>query len=51
MKRITFEYKDQYTHGKWKTQWCITTSIEKCKEIYGLGIDCEYRILKVEDID
>ena len=29
----------------------IVESVAKCIEIYGLGIDCEYEILKIEEID
>ena len=48
MLRITFEYRDAYTHGKWNTQTCVCESVEQCKQWYGLGVDCEYRIVKVE---
>lgn len=51
MKKITFEFKDEYTFGKWKEQSCVVSSVQDCIEIYGLRIDCEYRILKVEEID
>ena len=49
MKHIVFEYKDRYTNGEWRKQECVLESVQECKEIYGLGIDCEYRILKVEE--
>jgi hypothetical protein len=49
-KRIIFEYKDKYTHGKWNRQECTVSSVEECKRIYGLGVDCEYRIISVEDV-
>ena len=48
MVKITFEYKDRYSHGRWNEQSCIVSSVEECKRIYGLGIDCEYHILSVE---
>lgn len=51
MLKITFEYMDDWSHGKWKRQTCIMSSVERCKEIYGLGIDCEYRIISVEELD
>ena len=50
---ITFEYCDQYSRGRWSEQSCSVVArseyeaIKKCKELYGLGIDCEYRIKKV----
>lgn len=50
MKHITFEYKDEYTKGEWRKQECVVSSVQECKELYGLGIDCEYRILKVEEV-
>lgn len=50
MLKITFEYKDEYTHGKWREQTCVVSSVEECKRIYGLGIDCEYRIINVEEV-
>ena len=50
MVKVEFEYKDRYTNGEWNKQQCIVSSVEKCIEIYGLGIDCEYRIIKVEEI-
>jgi len=50
MLKITFEYRDEYTNGKWNTQTCIMSSVKECKEIYGLGVDCEYRIISVEEV-
>ena len=50
MLEITFEYKDPYTHGKWNTQSCIMRSVDECKKFYGLGIDCEYRIISVKEV-
>lgn len=50
MLRIEFEYKDLYTNGKWNKQECVVDSVKECKEIYGLGIDCEYRITKIEEL-
>lgn len=48
MLHIVFEYQDTYTHGEWLQQECYVHSVEECKRIYGLGVDCEYHILKVE---
>ena len=50
MLNIKFEYKDRYTNGKWNKQECIVSSVKECKRIYGLGVDCEYRILSVEEV-
>ena len=48
MLEIEFEYRDEYTHGGWSRQSCIMPSVEECKRFYGLGIDCEYRIISVK---
>lgn len=50
MLRIVFEYRDQYTNGKWNTQECICDSIRECIEWYGLGVDCEYRIISAKPV-
>ena len=50
MLEITFKYKDAYTNGKWNTQTCIMRSVEECKRIYGLGVDCEYEIISVKKV-
>lgn len=50
MLKIKFEYKDEYSRGKWNEQECIVSSVEECKRIYGLGVDCEYRILSIEEV-
>lgn len=51
MLKIKFIYKDKYTNGRWNEQSCIVSSVEECKRIYGLGVDCEYKIVSVEKID
>ena len=48
--RIEFEYKDAYTHGEWRRQTCTMRSVEECVRHYGLGVDCEYRIVSVKEI-
>ena len=50
MVKVVFEYMDRYTNGEWNRQRCVVESVEKCKEIYGLGIDCDYRIISVEEV-
>ena len=50
MYKITLEYLDDLSKGEWREQTCVVSSIEKCKEIYGLGVDCEYRILSIEEV-
>ena len=51
MLKITFRYADKLSNWEWRTQQCVLESVEKCIEIYGLGIDCKYEILKVEKVD
>jgi len=48
--KIKFEYRDEYTNGKWNEQECVCSSLKECKEWYGLGVDCEYRIISVEEV-
>ena len=50
MKEITFRYADAPSNWEWRTQHCIVESVEECKRIYGLGVDCVYEILEVKDI-
>ena len=46
---IVFEYKDELSKGEWRRQECVCSSIKQCKEWYGLGVDCDYRIISVEE--
>ena len=50
MLKIKFEYRDEYSYPKWNTQECTVSSVVECKRIYGLGVDCEYRILSIEEV-
>lgn len=50
MLHIKFRYKDRYTRGEWNTQECTMSSIEECIKVYGLGVDCEYEIVSVEEV-
>lgn len=47
---IEFEYCDAMSNWEWRRQQCTVSSVEECKRIYGLGIDCEYRILSVTEV-
>ena len=49
MLHIVFEYMDNYSNGKWNRQECTCSSLSECIKFYGLGIDCEYRIISVEE--
>lgn len=51
MKTITFRYADALSNWTWRTQTCVVESVAECIKIYGLGVDCEYEILEVQDID
>ena len=50
MFQIEFEYKDSVSGWNWIKQSCVVSSIAECIKIYGLGVDCEYRILSVKEI-
>lgn len=50
MVKIEFEYRDEMSNWEWRRQTCIMESVDACIKAYGLGIDCEYRIVKVEEI-
>ena len=50
MVKVKFEYRDEWSRGKWNEQECIVSSVQECIKIYGLGIDCEYRIISVEEV-
>lgn len=50
MVRVVFEFKDSYTHGKFVCRQGTYESLDKCIEMNGLGKDCEYRIISVEEI-
>lgn len=51
MKRIKFKYADSMSNWEWRTQECTVSSVDECIRIYGLGMDCEYEIISVEDVD
>ena len=50
MYHIVFEYCDAFSRGKWERHECVMSSLKECKEFYGLGVDCEYKIISVEKI-
>lgn len=50
MVKVKFEYRDEWSNDEWREQECVVSSVQECKRIYGLGIDCEYRILSVEEV-
>ena len=50
MVQVIFEFKDEYTRGQWRRQSCTVESLDECIENYGLGRDCEYRIIDVREV-
>lgn len=44
---IEFEYRDAWSNWEWRKQSCDVSSVDEAKRIYGLGVNCEYRNLKV----
>lgn len=50
MVRVVFEYMDALSRGKWNRQECVVSSVRECIKLYGLGVDCEYRIVSVEEV-
>ena len=51
MYKITFEYRDELSNWEWRRQTCIVSNIRECIEIYGLGVDCDYRIISIERLN
>ena len=50
MVKVKFRYADALSNWEWREQECIVSSVDECKRIYGLGIDCDYEILNVEEV-
>lgn len=50
MLHITFEYADAMSNWEWRRQECVVSSVRKCIELYGLGYDCDYRIISIEEV-
>ena len=50
MVKVKFVYRDEYSFPNWNEQECEVESLKECIEIYGLGIDCEYKIISVEEV-
>lgn len=50
MVHIVFEYCDALSNWQWRRQECTVSSVEKCIRIYGLGVDCDYRIISVKEV-
>lgn len=50
MLKITFEYADALSNWEWRRQTCVVSSLKVCKELYGLGVDCDYRIIEIVEL-
>ena len=50
MLEITFKYRDEISNWQWREQSCIVHSVQECKIIYGLGIDCDYEIVSIKEV-
>ena len=50
MLLIKFKYRDQMSNWEWREQECVCSSVKECKDLYGLGIDCDYKIVSVEEV-
>lgn len=50
MLHIKFKYRDEMSNWEWREQECTVESVVECKKLYGLGVDCEYQIISVEEV-
>lgn len=50
MVRVKFRYWDRFTDEYGSEQECLVSSLEECKKIYGLGVDCSYEIISIEEV-
>lgn len=50
MVRVVFEYADSMSNWEWRRQEGVFSSVRECIKTYGLGIDCDYRIISVEKV-
>jgi len=50
MVKVKFKYRDELSKWQWREQECQVSSVDECIRIYGLGVDCEYEIVSVEQI-
>ena len=42
--------KPVWTLTPWREQECTCESVTECIKIYGLGVDCDYEIISVEQV-
>jgi len=51
MLEIKFKYRDSLSNWQWCEQQCVVSSVSECIKIYGLGLDCDYEIISVKELD
>ena len=51
MKDVRFLYRDEGTNGEWREQEGRFRNVAQAIEWYGLGKDCDYRMVTVFDHD
>lgn len=51
MLHVVFEYADSWSGWKWKRQECVVESVRECIKLYGLGVDCDYRIISAKEVE
>jgi len=53
---VKFKYADAWSHWEWREQKCQLEAKDeydataKCMELYGLGSDCDYKVISVKEI-
>ena len=49
MLKIKFQYRDEFSNGKWNEQECVCSSVKQCIDFYGLH-ECEYKIISIDEV-
>lgn len=50
MVKVEFEFRDEYSNGRWIKNKGIYEDLRQCYELNGLGVDCEYKIISIEEV-
>lgn len=50
MVEVTFRYCDAMSNWEWREQRCVVSSVREAIRIYGLGVDCQYEIVSVQEV-
>ncbi len=48
MKQVVYEYRDEMSRGQWRRSAVQGLTLEETIRFFGLGTDCEYRIVSVD---